>query len=96
MLWSCQDGLHDYACHTAALFSHIFTPLPHTCPYLLPQVIWRLQPSKDYRTAPVQWSRYSWRRGSVPLRWGVTLQGGGIGAAEIQIQPKATFKGSRK
>lgn len=42
------------------------------------------------------WSRYAWRRGSVPLWWGVKIKNQGMGEAEIKINPSCTFKGSRK
>jgi hypothetical protein len=44
----------------------------------------------------VAWSRYTWRRGSVPLWWSVNIKNNGIGEAEIRIRPEATFKGSRR
>ena len=44
----------------------------------------------------VHWSRYTWRRGSVPLRWSVKIKNQGIGEAEIRIQNNNTFKGSRR
>ncbi|KAL6757783.1 SacI homology domain-containing protein [Haematococcus lacustris] len=58
------------------------------------QVLWRRPGSKDAQS-PTAWSRYVWRRGSVPLWWGVHLRNG-IGEAEIKIKERNTFKGSRR
>ncbi len=62
----------------------------------IPKVVWRLQASADMRTAPILWSRYTWRRGSVPLWWGVKIKNNGMGEAEIKIQQSNTFRGSRR
>lgn len=40
--------------------------------------------------------RYTWRRGSVPLWWSVTIRNGGMGEAEIKIHNTNTFRGSRR
>lgn len=40
--------------------------------------------------------RYTWRRGSVPLWWTVTIRNGGMGEAEIKIRTTNTFRGSRR
>jgi hypothetical protein len=61
---------------------------------LLLQVIWR-RPSGGDRS-PISWSRYTWRRGSVPLWWGVHMRNNGLGEAEIKIREACTFKGSRR
>jgi hypothetical protein len=65
------------------------------------QIIWRIAhtahakhghhggtgPHSTHRQQPdIQWSRYTWRRGSVPLWWGVV----------IKNQSQHTFKGSRR
>ena len=60
------------------------------------QIVWRLQPSADMRTAPTLWSRYVWRRGSVPLWWAVKIRNNGMGEAEIKISQTCTFRGSRR
>lgn len=53
------------------------------------QIVWKHNaPNK-----PVAWSRYVWRRGSVPLWWSVSLKNVGI-EAEIVIKPQNTFRGS--
>lgn len=57
------------------------------------QIVWR--PTNDPR-GDVQWNRFSWRRGTVPIRWGVVLKNGGIGEAEIVIRKQNTFEGSKK
>lgn len=56
-----------------------------TCP-LLPRLL----------RAWVGAHRYTWRRGSVPLWWSVTIRNGGMGEAEIKIHNTNTFRGSRR
>lgn len=56
------------------------------------QIIWRQQANGGN----VLWSRYTWRRGSAPLWWGVSLRNNGIGEAEIRIRQHSTFKGSKR
>mmetsp|Transcript_29308 Transcript_29308/g.75960 ORF Transcript_29308/g.75960 Transcript_29308/m.75960 type:complete len:625 (+) Transcript_29308:102-1976(+) len=56
-------------------------------------LVWRPNPKEG---APVPWSRYAWRRGSVPLWWGVQMRGSGLGEAEIKIKETNTFKGTRR
>ncbi|GAX77587.1 hypothetical protein CEUSTIGMA_g5031.t1 [Chlamydomonas eustigma] len=69
------------------------------------QIIWRAArqspaastPAASASSAPIiHWSRYAWRRGSVPLWWGVKIKNQGMGEAEIKIQQTGTFKGSRR
>jgi len=55
--------------------------------------VWR--PSNK-EGAPVSWSRYAWRRGSVPLWWGVHMRSNGFGEAEIKIREMETFKGTKR
>ncbi|GLC42427.1 hypothetical protein PLESTB_001097500 [Pleodorina starrii] len=57
------------------------------------QVIWRQQQRDG---SLLLWSRYTWRRGSAPLWWGVSIKNNGIGEAEIKIRPHNTFKGSKR
>ncbi|PNH12209.1 Polyphosphoinositide phosphatase [Tetrabaena socialis] len=57
------------------------------------QVIWRQQ-QRDGNT--LLWSRYTWRRGSAPLWWGVSIKNNGIGEAEIKIRPHNTFRGAKR
>lgn len=56
------------------------------------QIIWRQTKDKNN----LVWSRYVWRRGSVPLWWSVSLKNNGIGEAEIRIRPTQTFEGSKR
>lgn len=65
------------------------------------QIVWRQTRSPLSLGSPLgppsyHWSRYAWRRGSVPLWWGVKIKNSGMGEAEIKINPTCTFKGSRK
>ena len=59
------------------------------------QIIWKLAPAGRL-SETISWSRYTWRRGSVPLWWSVNLKNQGIGEAEIKIRQQNTFKGSRR
>ncbi|KAF8060490.1 SAC9 [Scenedesmus sp. PABB004] len=59
------------------------------------QVVWR-GGGGGGAGAPIAWSRYTWRRGSVPLWWSVTIRNGGMGEAEIKIRSTNTFRGSRR
>eukprot|EP00775_Hariotina_reticulata_P004194 gene4194-4442_t len=57
------------------------------------QVVWK---HSEAPNKPLAWSRYTWRRGSVPLWWTVNLRNGGMGEAEIRIRGTNTFRGSRR
>ncbi|KXZ46422.1 hypothetical protein GPECTOR_43g858 [Gonium pectorale] len=57
------------------------------------QVLWRQQRQRD---SSLLWSRYTWRRGSAPLWWGVSIKNNGIGEAEIKIRQHNTFKGTKR
>lgn len=57
------------------------------------QIIWRHVHKRD---EAVPWSRYTWRRGSVPLWWSVEMKNNGLGEAVIKIKEQHTFKGSRR
>ncbi|GMH39713.1 hypothetical protein BSKO_07611 [Bryopsis sp. KO-2023] len=57
------------------------------------QIIWRTGETGD---DPIPWSRYAWRRGTVPIRWGVTIRNGGLGEAEISIRREKTFMGTKE
>lgn len=52
------------------------------------QIVWRHTEAGK----PTPWSRYTWRRGSVPLWWTVTIRNGGMGEAEIRIRNTNTFR----
>ncbi|KAG1680617.1 hypothetical protein FOA52_015066 [Chlamydomonas sp. UWO 241] len=41
------------------------------------------------------WSRYAWRRGSVPLWWRTKIKNSGMGMPDIRIQKDNTFAGAR-
>mmetsp|Transcript_40321 Transcript_40321/g.114154 ORF Transcript_40321/g.114154 Transcript_40321/m.114154 type:complete len:819 (+) Transcript_40321:201-2657(+) len=57
------------------------------------QLVWRI-PSGGGEA--VQWSNYFWRRGSVPIWWGVEIKNAGMGEAGITINPKDTYRGTAK
>lgn len=59
-------------------------------------IIWRFTDEAQAAHSGIPWSRYTWRRGSVPLWWGVNIKNSGIGEAEIKIKQQQTFKGSRR
>lgn len=46
------------------------------------QIVWVDDPSGP---GP-RWSRYLWRRGTVPIHWGVELKNQGFGEAELYIK----------
>lgn len=55
------------------------------------QIVWC-----EGKDSKVLWNRYSWRRGTVPIRWGVKIKSGGLGEAEIHIKRHRTFEGCKK
>ncbi|KAF6264364.1 hypothetical protein COO60DRAFT_1698391 [Scenedesmus sp. NREL 46B-D3] len=57
------------------------------------QVVWKHSTAAG---KPLAWSRYTWRRGSVPMWWTVNIRNGGMGEAEIKIRTTNTFRGSRR
>jgi len=57
------------------------------------QIVWRPPAEPGGKT---MWNRYSWRRGTVPIRWGVILKNSGLGEAEIVIRNYKTFSGCRR
>ena len=57
------------------------------------QVLWTQPPSLDQ---PLNWSSYVWRRGTVPIWWGVQLKSGGVGEAEIVIPSATPYSGTRR
>lgn len=57
------------------------------------QIVWR--PERE-PNGKAQWNRYSWRRGTVPIRWGVYLKNSGLGEAEIVIRKHKTFAGCKR
>uniref|UniRef100_A0A383VGT2 WW domain-containing protein n=1 Tax=Tetradesmus obliquus TaxID=3088 RepID=A0A383VGT2_TETOB len=57
------------------------------------QLVWKHSSAAG---KPLAWSRYTWRRGSVPMWWTVNIRNGGMGEAEIKIRSTNTFRGSRR
>eukprot|EP00891_Asterochloris_glomerata_P005930 jgi/Astpho2/5930/Aster-02418 len=57
------------------------------------QIVWT-HPAKE--DAPVRWSRYVFRRGTVPIWWGVELKSGGVGEANIVIPSATPYQGTRR
>ncbi len=54
------------------------------------QVVWTT-PTSDPTTC--KWSCYVWRRGTVPIWWGVELRQGGVGEADVVIPQHRPYKG---
>ena len=46
--------------------------------------------------ACVRWSSFLWRRGTVPIWWGVELRSGGVGEANIVVSPSRPYRGTRR
>lgn len=44
----------------------------------------------------VQWSTYVWRRGTVPIWWGVEIKSGGVGEATIVVSNDKPYRGTRR
>ncbi len=44
----------------------------------------------------MRWSRYVFRRGTVPIWWGVELKSGGVGEANIVIPSATPYQGTRR
>ena len=44
----------------------------------------------------LQWSSYIWRRGTVPIWWGVELRQGGVGEATINVNARNPYRGTRR
>ena len=57
------------------------------------QVLWTQPASLEQ---PLKWSSYAWRRGTVPIWWGVQLKSGGVGEAEIVIPSATPYRGTRR
>lgn len=57
------------------------------------QVLWT-QPASLQE--PLKWSSYVWRRGTVPIWWGVELKSGGVGEANIVIPSATPYRGTRR
>ena len=57
------------------------------------QVVWTQPATLD---SPLRWSSYVWRRGTVPIWWGVELKSGGVGEATIVIPSPTPYRGTRR
>ena len=44
----------------------------------------------------VAWSSYVWRRGTVPIWWGVEIKSGGVGEATIIVSARRPYRGTRR
>lgn len=47
-------------------------------------------------TEDLQWSRYVWSRGTVPIWWGVEMKNGGLGDVDVIIATDKPYKGTRR
>lgn len=57
------------------------------------QIVWTQPASLE---VPLKWSSYAWRRGTVPIWWGVELKSGGVGEATIVIPSATPYRGTRR
>ncbi|KAL3148494.1 hypothetical protein ABBQ38_013936 [Trebouxia sp. C0009 RCD-2024] len=57
------------------------------------QIVWTQPASLE---VPLKWSSYTWRRGTVPIWWGVELKSGGVGEATIVIPSATPYRGTRR
>eukprot|EP00210_Caulerpa_lentillifera_P002977 g2842.t1 len=56
------------------------------------QIVWReIEDSKEQ----VFWTRYSWRRGTVPIKWTTRLKSKGFGKPEIRVRDDQPFNGCK-
>ena len=46
--------------------------------------------------APLRWSRYVWRRGTVPIWWGVEMKNGGLGDVDVVIAANNPYQGTKR
>jgi hypothetical protein len=46
--------------------------------------------------SPLLWSAYVWRRGTVPIWWGVEIKSGGVGEASIVVSARRPYRGTRR
>ena len=44
----------------------------------------------------LQWSRYVWRRGTVPIWWGVEMKNGGLGDTDVVIAANNPYQGTKR
>ena len=48
------------------------------------------------RSQDLRWASHVWRRGTVPIWWGVELRSGGMGEASIIVANKNTYHGTTR
>ncbi len=61
---------------------------------VLLQLLYVPQPSGLSRE--LQWSTYVWRRGTVPIWWGVEIKSGGVGEATIVVSNAKPYRGTKR
>eukprot|EP00884_Botryococcus_braunii_P003715 jgi/Botrbrau1/13344/Bobra.0158s0001.2 len=57
------------------------------------QVVWASQGGEG---DTVQWASHCWRRGTVPIWWGVEIKSGGVGEAAIVVNSDKPYRGTRR
>ena len=60
------------------------------------QVVWTVPTSTPGRSQELHWASHVWRRGTVPIWWGVELRSGGMGEASIIVANKNTYHGTKR
>lgn len=58
------------------------------------QLLYVPQPSG--LSTDLQWSSYVWRRGTVPIWWGVEIKSGGVGEATIVVSNAKPYRGTKR
>ena len=53
-------------------------------------------PQPPHLSKDLQWSTYTWRRGTVPIWWGVEIKSGGVGEATIVVSNQKPYRGTRR
>ena len=68
--------------------------------YCAEGLLWLLQllymPQPQGLSRDLQWSTYVWRRGTVPIWWGVEIKSGGVGEATIVVSNDKPYRGTRR
>jgi hypothetical protein len=44
----------------------------------------------------VQWCNFTWRRGTVPIWWGVEMKSGGFGDVDVLIAADSPYRGTTR
>ncbi|KAK9855470.1 hypothetical protein WJX84_007789, partial [Apatococcus fuscideae] len=57
------------------------------------QIVWR---RSQQRGQALRWCSHVWRRGTVPIWWGVELKSGGVGEATIVVSSRHPYWGTRR